>query len=462
MKRAKKFLAMLLSMAMVLAMSTTAFAAKITVNDANGAELKYVQVIKADPTGTGIGSYKGWAFTTEAIATAYQEAFSATDFKAVMQTLVEAGGGDSIQGRYGNQIGLALAKVFAITGLNPTSVSVTSDSQIIDNINDAGVYAFEALQDGYTYNFMSAYVGFTAYGSTGATVSDASLTAKKEPIGGDDKKHTTDGDKVVSIGDTVSYTISTNIPYMNPLSTNKTFWVHDELTGGAYDFNSFVIKVNNEVKTTEYAVVSENDGTNFSIDFSGLINSANSNAGQKIEITYDAVITAVSANNTADIGHKDNNTYGGEYGGGDEDIYTGQITLTKTGEGGQTLQGAEFTVNVSGNATLLKFTKEADGVYIYDPANGTTAISTNSSGTVTVKGLNIGEYHFTETKAPDGYSINEKGGDSEIKLVEGKTEADDIVIGSGATVNDTKLSSLPSTGGIGTTIFTVEIGRAHV
>lgn len=52
-------------------------------------------------------------------------------------------------------------------------------------------------------------------------------------------------------------------------------------------------------------------------------------------------------------------------------------------------------------------------------------------------------------KAPDGYSINEDGA---TVTIEG-SESENVSMNTH--VIDTKLSSLPSTGGIGTTIFTI-------
>ena len=69
-----------------------------------------------------------------------------------------------------------------------------------------------------------------------------------------------------------------------------------------------------------------------------------------------------------------------------------------------------------------------------------------------VKGLDVGTYYFDEIIAPDGYSINTN--DSQVNV--SKTEPEGKVVVYGSTeMTDTKLSSLPSTGGIGTTIFTI-------
>ena len=56
---------------------------------------------------------------------------------------------------------------------------------------------------------------------------------------------------------------------------------------------------------------------------------------------------------------------------------------------------------------------------------------------------------FEETKAPEGYSINVDGASATIK------ESKDKNVTVPTSLKDTKLSALPSTGGIGTTIFTI-------
>ena len=66
---------------------------------------------------------------------------------------------------------------------------------------------------------------------------------------------------------------------------------------------------------------------------------------------------------------------------------------------------------------------------------------------MTVKGLGAGEYVITETLAPEGYSVNNNI--PNVTLEEGEHQNRTIQ------VKDSKLSALPSTGGIGTTIFTI-------
>ena len=71
---------------------------------------------------------------------------------------------------------------------------------------------------------------------------------------------------------------------------------------------------------------------------------------------------------------------------------------------------------------------------------------------IDVEGLDVGSYHFEETKAPKGYSINTDGKTLTL-TVDGEVATANLYNEGG--LNDTKLSALPETGGIGTTIFTI-------
>ena len=77
---------------------------------------------------------------------------------------------------------------------------------------------------------------------------------------------------------------------------------------------------------------------------------------------------------------------------------------------------------------------------------------TDANGYIDVEGLDVGSYHFEETKAPEGYSINTDG--KTLALTVNGDVATANLYNEGQ-LNDTKLNALPSTGGIGTTIFTI-------
>ena len=117
------------------------------------------------------------------------------------------------------------------------------------------------------------------------------------------------------------------------------------------------------------------------------------------------------------------------------------------------LTGAKFSV--SKDEKVLQFVELKEGEYtLYtedtDIPAGKEAVSevtVGSNGKVLLKGLGAGTYEITETLAPEGYSINDNIPDATI--VAGSTE--NVTV----SVPDSKLSALPSTGGIGTTIFTI-------
>ena len=141
-----------------------------------------------------------------------------------------------------------------------------------------------------------------------------------------------------------------------------------------------------------------------------------------------------------------------------------------------------LTLNVSGAVGSESYANKLDVLFVMDTSNSMKRgmdssrdqnnYTTNSSSrfynqqkavedavaklknkkNVDVEGLDVGSYHFEETKAPEGYSINTDG--KTLTLTVNGDVATAKLYNEGQ-LNDTKLSALPSTGGIGTTIFTI-------
>lgn len=91
MSKIKKIFAVLLTLAMVLGMSMTTFAADktatITINNAGStAKFQYVQVIEPDTT-----TVTGWKFSNAAIEASYLTAYDATDAQTVIAALIKGG-----------------------------------------------------------------------------------------------------------------------------------------------------------------------------------------------------------------------------------------------------------------------------------------------------------------------------------------------------------------------------------
>ena len=469
MKKLKKLFAVMLSLIMVLAMGITSFAdtdsAKITLTNFDDAgSLKYMQIIEPDqeqPT--------GWKFSNTAAENAFKTATGLTDAQTILWKMILKQNPNATLNHElnipANTTAISNAEIDKALStlkndLTATWTTATDKTSLI--VRSAGVYAFDAEKTGYTYKVATAYVGFENY-ETAPTLRDTEVAAKKSQL--IVTKTVNDGDKAVEIGQEVEYTITTYVPYIdaNNAST-RTFKITDEISGAAYVLNE-AGKVDGTVMMGNSPVAGATidltaDGKSFEINLDSLVaDTDNPNAGNLITVTYKAKITELTATNEAK-GHKSDDVYAGD----NVKLYTGSITLTKVDATttSKKLSGAEFTVSkVNEDNSLgeaLKFDL-VNGVYRYNPestrTNATTVV-TDTNGEVKVEGLDVGKYHFTETKAPNGYSINEAGKDIVLGLGDGVTEATANFVATGdLTLKDSQLSALPATGGIGTTIFTI-------
>ena len=177
-------------------------------------------------------------------------------------------------------------------------------------------------------------------------------------------------------------------------------------------------------------------------------------ANATYEITYSATVNEYALdevqNNKVEL--TDNN--GNDLGTDTTKVVNYNITLTKTDESGNKLADAWFKLYTSATGdtevpvVLVSGTgdekSEVDNVYRVAKAGETgVEMATGKTGVIVVKGLKNGAYYFEETKAPAGYN----------KLT-ARTDAVTVNGGNGAyTVINHTGSLLPSTGGIGTTIF---------
>ena len=114
------------------------------------------------------------------------------------------------------------------------------------------------------------------------------------------------------------------------------------------------------------------------------------------------------------------------------------------------LEGVKFTLK-EGDAEF-KVTKHDDGYYYYD-ANGSSEVVTDKDGMIIIRGLdNDKTYTLTETENPNpGYNM--LSGPTTLTLV--KDEGEAYTTNTYDQVENNKGTVLPSTGGIGTTMFYV-------
>lgn len=456
MSKIKKVLAVFLTLAMVLGMGMTTFAAEgdptITVKGAGkDATIQYVQVVEPENSATG------WKFTTAAEA-AYVEGFNSinsTSFTAeeIIDKLKETNSGTA----YVDEINAALNSVFA---KEPSLLTTAASNPF--TVSSAGIYAIKAEEKGFVYSPMAAYVGFT-YANGEATKANAEVIAKKTPT--TVIKSADDENKVVEIGREVTYTVTGTVPYIAPTDVNKFYIMKDTITGAKYNLTNDMVNV--KVGTTydkDLAVTV--DGNSFTLDLTEeLINKDNSYANQTVVITYKAIVTDVKVGNDAVIGDGTND---GEekYGSSHTDLFTGQIQLIKYAsdddnenlKDNETLENAGFIVYkevTTEEGTVNSYAKFDDNnkfVKWVDTEKAATELFTDKNGNIKVEGLDLGTYFFKETTAPEGYSKNETP--SSVTLTHDGV-ATEIITAEPTTMIDTTLSSLPSTGGIGTTIFTI-------
>ena len=316
-----------------------------------------------------------------------------------------------------------------------------------------GVYVIRAAAANTTYNPMVA----NTYDNTQnyIAVKDVAVTAKSATV--DLTKKEIEGDNFVGKGETVTFEIETTFPYFDDKAADKSFEIYDMPEGMKITSVKSVTIGGAPVEGKNFT---ESEGT-YTINLTDQITDNNGNAGKKVVVQYEAIVTSEDGySNTANSsGSTADSTVQG---------HTGDIILTKYAsddnndhlEDNAKLAGAKFEVypvtvgedeieNVG--KTPLEFVMKEDGIYtpaLEEDKNKVTEIETVEGGTVTIEGLGNGKYHFKETVAPDGYTVNEEGVTVDVV----KDEKDTVAYGN---VIDTKLSSLPSTGGIGTTIFTI-------
>lgn len=317
-----------------------------------------------------------------------------------------------------------------------------------------GAYVIRAFDSKGTYSLMVAntYKDNDIYMAS----EPASVVAKME------KYNVTKaaGDKFVHRGQSVDFTVTTQMASKTNANNEKltTFKVIDTSTGLKAD--SFVlksVKIAGETKTVDKSkvtTVSDNGTVTYTVDLSDFI--ADTAAGTTIEVKYSAIVeNDHTYNNSATV---NSNTV--SYVPGIVNGYTGNVTLKKVDTNGKTLNGAEFQLlkvpsaekeGAEATKTPVKVVKVSDGVYkvALDREEGATDILVATNGTLKVTGLDEGNYEFKETKAPTGYKVN-----SENKAFTMNADEKEVTVDAGKFVN-TKLSSLPSTGGMGTYLFTI-------
>lgn len=501
MKKYRKIWAVLLTLAMVLGMSMTTMAANIPSEDdkANitvenveeGATVSAYQIITAIYDKNGLVRYDWCAGDKNNQEVEFNNAGNVIGLD------------DTFITNYAKTKGLTATATATATGTTATLTGLTVGTYMI-LVTPANNVA------GKSYNPMIASVNYDVKGSgSDNTAGDGSVNANSnwkvnyvvvyakssalaltKSVDDDTKEAAAEGRS--NTGEEVTFTVTTKIPSYSDAydGNNFKFEIKDELnTGLKYASDKPVVKVGgSEVEEGEdKAYTSDFDATKnfFTISFKQnyLKTLAAPTTNRDVVITYGAYATeaatiATPGVNTVTLTYSDSLTTTKELPPVSEKVYTFDITgaIKKVKEDTTTaLPGATFT--------LYKDNRLSD-VF--------ATCTTDDNGTIAFSGLGAlengqtkgtGVYYLKETAAPGGYTINDTVYRVEIKNIQRTSTADDtiksydvvvtnmadttktttttITVGSntptGTTMSivNTKLNALPSTGGIGTTIFTI-------
>ena len=427
MKKMRKIFALLMAMIMVLGMSTMVFAAgtgSITitpptdVDDSVDITYNVYKVFDADGNGTAI-SYKLVSGKNTAPAGFTVDTAGNVTYSGTSTT------GELTQ-----------------DDIDAIAAYVASDSPVATVTSTGGAAAVASnLPNGYYY--------ITTTTGTVVTIDSTNPNAEvtdKNIVPGVDKKITgassydTDGKKALAqVGTEVTFTATITVgkgqigyEFNDTMSSGLTY-VADSLTvtgipAAGYTATASGQTINVEFDDTEIAKLAQ---------------------GAEIVLTYKATITENALNddpenNTATISYGNNSQYTSEP--STTQVYNAQFSVNKKDGNGDPLADAGFVIaNADG-----KYYKLDNGVVTWvDSIDAADEHVSDDQGAVApFTGLANGTYTLIEKTVPAGYN---KAADSTFTVAEHDYTADNLQ--QEADVTNNSGTELPSTGGIGTTIF---------
>lgn len=271
------------------------------------------------------------------------------------------------------------------------------------------------------------------------------------------------------IGDTVNFSITITVKDGNP----KNYVLHDRLSGLTFDPGSLEVQIGTTTldPNTDYTLeTNPADGDSFDVKFKD----GKLKTNDVVVVTYSATVAA----NATIAGAGNKNTaklvYNGKHSTEEETttyvwkLNVHKYTLNSTNDE-VVLSGAKFVLYRKDGDTkkYAKLTNNKIDGWVNDKGDATTLV-TNGAGDILIEGLNVGTYYLEETEAPAGY--NKLTEPIEVKItatpdatgvsgtVEYKNQNDSTYTpATNATVKvlNEAGTQLPSTGGIGTTLFYV-------
>ena len=465
-KTIKKLMAALLAVALLCAMAVPAFAAEgaatgsgtITIDKAINGETytayKIFNVISSKMETDGSMTY---VYT---VADGWADFFNQSEVKNYVSvdthgqpTWVES------------KKSVAYLQAFAKLALDYASKTTTITGKT------ATASGGEAVISGLTAGY---YVVSTTAGSLcilNTSGSDLKIDEKNEAPTIDKKINGSKSTNDAAIGDVVNYTVT-----IHAKKGATGYVLTDTMTKGlTFNPDSLTVKTSTSTlsKDTDYTVAvnstPDTDGnTNFKVTFTDTyLNGIDSDTDIVVSYTAtvnkDAVIGTTGNTNTAQLKYGNSSTVQST-----TTTYSYKFDLVKTDNSKKLLTGAKFKLydSVAGTTPVKLIKDAATGNYRVAEKNETDTVNEieiSSYKAVTISGLNKKTYYLEETQAPAGY--NKLTGRQPVELgkegfVENATLTGSDAKGAewtsgGVRVINNAGATLPSTGGMGTTLFYV-------
>lgn len=496
MKQSKSFLALLLTLLMVLTMGITAFAAE-----------SYTITISNEATGHTYEAYQIFAGD-----------LAEKDGKKVLSNIVW---GDGITEEGKTTLGNAAEKAKDITSSDDAAAFAKEVAPYLTNPTESsartGEYTISGLSAGYYLvkdkdnTLASADDFYTAYimevvGNVTAEPKGDKPSLKKEIKHNESSQWGVVGDN--QIGDTVEFRTVTTVPDTTGYTTYD-YIIHDTmsvgLTSNVNTVGDVKILVNDEGEALDadyYTVAASGNSFDLEIDVLKAIEDGKMAKGNKLYTYYTGVLNADAK--VYDEGKQDNEAYL-EYSNNPNDTtgkgqtekskvydWTFKMEINKVDKNGNELTGAKFVLskdstlkvkdmqcdengNPTATANLIGLVKVSDGIYriATDKDAAESIVYAMDAGSSVIKGLDDStDYYLYETKAPAGYNLLDKPVQFKISAdysEDGSAlKADNPTVKVGeaeasatlkTNVVNNEGSVLPGTGGIGTTVFYI-VGSA--